>query len=972
MTDPRSTPTAETGDAEGPEGDDERLYDAYLDAALGGRVETPAAFLARHPRAGALLRARLEALHGMLGDARATPAGDAEGADATGTRDTDEDLPYERLGEFRLIRRLDEGGMGTVYLAEQESLGRIVALKVIRPELHGSPTAAARFEREAQVIARLRHANIVTAFAVGVDRGVHYLALEFVPGRGLDEILSEAAAAGRRIPPPQAVTWAAQIARALECAHAAGIVHRDVKPGNIRITPDGRALLLDFGIAHDAEALGLTRTGPLLGSPAYAAPEQVGATGRIGPHTDVHGLGATLYECLSGRAPYLGKTIEETLHHVLETQATPVRRLNAAVSRDLETVLAHALEKDPARRYPTAAALADDLEALLAFRPIAARRPGPLRRTVQWMRRHPAVAAGTLVAVLALAAAGAVSVARDRAESRQRQLDARAAVQQAGDAIERYRERRAETETLEKQVALLIEKQETKYLTDEQDRFLAREEDAAEVARREREQAFYDVLELLRQAERLDPAVPGVRRARAELYAEKWREMRAAGATGAARLYRDLVASDDPTGAVLATVEGEARVLLESDPAGAQVHLFRYRELSDVVPGGERRTVPCPAGDGDTAQKPLVRPGTWGFVVVEDAGALHAGDLIVELGGTRVEALRPADARAAVARGGEDASVLTGGALERLKLPVGLVARPTTQPLPLDASSRRGATPLDLVLPAGEYVAVLTAPGREPTRTWFNVKPGVDLTQREDLLPTGATPRGFVRVPRQADDVPYAFWIMEREVTAGEYLEYLNDPATRAAIDAGGQPPRLPRARAGEPLVERGADGLFALDAEWRPDWPVIAISQRDALAYAAYRNARRTDAHADHVLDLPSFDEWTVAAVAGEMRMYVFGRRFRPKWVSSCYSSPAPGPVPVLSFPRDESPTGALDMCGSAFEWSVDRYDSSRDLVRLLGGAWGRADPEMFKVQGGMGLHPDATSGETGMRLVLRPRDAR
>jgi hypothetical protein len=273
----------------------------------------------------------------------------------------------------------------------------------------------------------------------------------------------------------------------------------------------------------------------------------------------------------------LGKTIEETLHRVLETQATPVRRLNAAVSRDLETVLAHALEKDPARRYPTAAALADDLEALLAFRPIAARRPGPLRRGLQWMRRHPAIAAGTVVALLALTVAGVASILRDRAEERRREGDARTAVDQAGEALERYRLRRAQTETLEKQVALLIEKQETKYLTDEQDRFLAREEDAAEVARREREQAFYDVLELLRRAERLDPDVPGVRRARAELYAEKWREMRAAGATGAARLYRDLVAGDDPTGAVLATVEGSARVALSSEPPGAEVHLVLYR-----------------------------------------------------------------------------------------------------------------------------------------------------------------------------------------------------------------------------------------------------------------------------------------------------------------------------------------------------------------------------------------------------------
>ena len=972
MTDQSSTPTAAADDP------DERLYDAYLDAALAGRLESPDVFLARHPAAGELLRARLQALHAMLEGAPVPDVvADLEGASGDPVA---EDVPYERLGEFRLLRLIDEGGMGAVYLAEQESLGRVVALKVIRPELHGSPTAAARFEREAQVIARLRHPNIVTAFAVGVDHGVHYLALEFVPGRSLDALLAAAAQDNTPLAPAQAVTWMAQIARALECAHEAGVIHRDVKPANIRITPDGRPLLLDFGIAHDVEALGLTRTGPLLGSPAYAAPEQVGRAGGVGPPTDVHGLGTTLYECLSGSAPHLGETLEETLHRVLERDAVPVRQLNASVSRDLETVLSHALEKDPARRYPTAAAFADDLEALLAFRPIAARRPGPLRRTWQWLRRHPAVAAGTLVALLALFAAIGLSIAGDRADRLQRQADARAAVTRARGALDRYRTSRERTAGLEKRVAELIEKQATDYLTPEQDTFLDQQEDAVDVARREREQAFYELLELLRQAEQLDPHVEGVRRTRAELYAEKWREMRAAGATGAERFYRDLVEGDDPTGEVLGAVEGFGRMLIDSDPPDARVYLFRYQELAELVAGGERRLVPSPfrSDDENEAERPRskVLPGTWALQLVESAGELRSGDLITELAGTRIEEMGPAEARAVAGRGGARALVLSAGTLRQRTLPPGLVLRSTTQPLALDGESFRGTAPVDLKLPSGEYIAVLVAPGRELTRSWFPVRPSKEGMRRVALPLVGSTPRGFVRVPHEVKDVPYTYFLMEREVTVAEYLEYLNDPQTLAAIDAKTGPIRIPRGRPSEFHWPRAADGRFSIPPDWLPTWPIIGISQQDALAYAAYRTARRAAENPgglpDHIFDLPTLTEWTVAAKAGETRTYVFGQRFRPKWVNSCYSKPQALPESVLSYPRDEAPTGAQDMCGSAFEWSVDVYDAGRGMVRVLGGAWGRADPEMFKVQSGMGLPPDATSGETGMRLVLRPRRAR
>ncbi|MCK6462108.1 MAG: serine/threonine protein kinase, partial [Planctomycetes bacterium] len=254
-------------------------FDIYLDACLAGTAEDPLVFFARHPGLDGETRARIEEMHRRAA-LRAPPRS----------------LPFERLGEFRLLRRLGAGGMGTVYLARQESLDRDVALKVLRPELQGSREAAERFRREAVAVARLKHGNIVGVHAIGEAEGVQYIALDLVDGRNLDEILAEAAGRGETIPWRDAARWAAGIARALEHAHARGVIHRDVKPSNIRVTPDGKPLLLDFGIARDTA--GGTLTATFAGSPLYAAPEQLsGAT--LDARADVYGLGATLYQCLT-------------------------------------------------------------------------------------------------------------------------------------------------------------------------------------------------------------------------------------------------------------------------------------------------------------------------------------------------------------------------------------------------------------------------------------------------------------------------------------------------------------------------------------------------------------------------------------------------------------------------------------------------------------------------------------------------
>jgi len=311
-------------------------------------------------------------------------------------------LPFDHLGKFRLIRRLGGGGMGEVYLAEQESLGRQVALKIIRPDRLGFPEVTARFSREARMIAGIRHPNIVTVHDSGKERGVLYFAMELLPGEGLDEKFRHAGSQNKRIPLPELLSWFHGIASALAFAHEAGIIHRDVKPSNIRITPDDKAILMDFGIARRADLSTLTLAGEFRGTPHYSSPEQIKANDLgIDARTDVYALGVTLYEGVTGRVPFDGETTEQVFHQILEEEPISPRRLNPALPLDLDTIIVKAIEKEPAHRYQTMAELADDLQRFQNNEPILAKPAGLRTKLWKLVRRNPAKSA-LVVAILAI------------------------------------------------------------------------------------------------------------------------------------------------------------------------------------------------------------------------------------------------------------------------------------------------------------------------------------------------------------------------------------------------------------------------------------------------------------------------------------------------------------------------------------------------------------------------------------------
>jgi tRNA A-37 threonylcarbamoyl transferase component Bud32 len=308
------------------------------------------------------------------------------------------------LGDYELLQEIAHGGMGVVYKARQISLNRTVAVKMILAGQLATQADHDRFHAEAEAAALLDHPNIVPIFEVGEYQGQHYFSMGYVDGPSLAARLMEGP-----LPPKEAAELAATVAEAVEYAHRQGVIHRDIKPANIVIDSHGRPRVTDFGLAKRVDSdSGLTATGQVLGTPSYMPPEQAaGQIRAIGPAADVYALGALLYAALTGRPPFQAATTVETLRQVIEHEPVPLRQLNAAVPRDLETIVLKCLEKSVPRRYATAHAVAEDLRRYLQGRPILARPVGRGERVWRWCRRQPVVA-GLIAAVACTLLAGTI------------------------------------------------------------------------------------------------------------------------------------------------------------------------------------------------------------------------------------------------------------------------------------------------------------------------------------------------------------------------------------------------------------------------------------------------------------------------------------------------------------------------------------------------------------------------------------
>ncbi len=380
----------------------------YLEDAAVGRTRDLAHYQACFPGHEETIRREYEALH-EEGDGDGSPDG----------------LP-PRFGRYRVLSELGRGGQGMVLLAEDELLGRRVALKVLRAaEVFPGRQEEARFLREAALAARLDHEGICHVYDAGEENGFLYIAMRRVEGRTLAALLAERnqteqdrntpLAAGLRLENgarADLLKIFEDAARALHAAHQAGVVHRDIKPANIMITGPGSPVILDFGIARDLASSGftLTSTGDLVGTPAYLAPEVLSAgTGTADPRIDIYALGVCLYEAVTGQRPFSAPTRDRLYAEIVRGTFPDPRRLVPEISRDLAAVIRTAMDQDPGRRYETALDLAEDLQRIRENRPVLARPAGPILRLRRWLARERAIAWSLAAVLLALAATAIIS-----------------------------------------------------------------------------------------------------------------------------------------------------------------------------------------------------------------------------------------------------------------------------------------------------------------------------------------------------------------------------------------------------------------------------------------------------------------------------------------------------------------------------------------------------------------------------------
>jgi len=442
--------------------------DEFLERIVQGDAPDVEAYAARFASVADVLRDVLPALQVMHDERPANPPLDGNGATP---------VIDGQLGDFRILRELGRGGMGIVYEAEQISLRRRVALKVLPFAATLDGRRLERFKNEALAAARLHHSHIVPVYAVGCERGVYYYAMQMIEGSSLADVIAQwqhaavpisqdktrapcsprtnshvlaelwpanterqtlpaaitptqASAAVSTVPAGNATQFFQTVARlgvqaaeALEHAHSLDVVHRDIKPANLLVDACGGLWVTDFGLARLRSDVELTASGDIVGTYRYMSPEQsLGKNGMVDHRTDIYSLGATLYELATLRPAFDGQCREELLARVTMHDPVPPRRINRAIPADLETIILKAMRKEPQDRYVSAAELAEDLGRFLGSRPIRAKKPGWMERVNKWSRRHKQLVAFGLVALLLAVLGLAVSnvlVARERSKTRQ-------------------------------------------------------------------------------------------------------------------------------------------------------------------------------------------------------------------------------------------------------------------------------------------------------------------------------------------------------------------------------------------------------------------------------------------------------------------------------------------------------------------------------------------------------------------------
>jgi len=862
--------------------------------------------------------------------------------------------PNEKLGDFVIVQEIGRGGMGAVYEAEQISLKRRVALKVLPDDLADNPRAIRRFHREVEAVAKLNQPGIVPVYCFAEERGVHFYAMELVHGRPVSELISEtrhrlSSGAGassflsaytpeqespqpsefrdlstlvgadakerasqtttddlevgkRRKDDPAAALGPdyvrdvceiiAQVGEAVDHAHRRRVVHRDIKPQNMLINDKGEVKITDFGLARYEGDLSLTEMGKAVGTPLYMSPEQV-AGGNVGldKRTDVYSLGASLYEMLTLRPPFTADSREAIYKQIMFDEPARPCQFNRALTRDLETIVLKAIEKDPALRYQSAQELADDLRRFLSHEPVWARPQGPLVRTVKWMRRNKAVTTvSALAAVLVITAVVGLTT-HQRMQSRQR---AQRLIRQALEA-RRQGDFRKAFKLCSTAQGLWPDSRDIQREIGRAEVQMVRAAKAEQLARQRQQadQRAREGLALYRRSGDLDEAVLAERAevARLKETIKGYDPPEKKGGLWHREGELDRVVQEQQQ----LTIEAEAHLLgaLQLDSQ----NLLAKAALADLY--WERLTRASATKEWNQARRyeELVR--------VYDSEGRYAGRL--EGHGTLQIRTDPSGAAATLCTYVEE------------------------RPLLVSKHERTvGQTPVSpFTLPMGSYLLILKMPGYADTRCPVFIDREEYQTVDIELFKPDQVGEGFVYVPRGEFFVGSAtpddpadliretrlegFFIGKHELTCQEYLAFLNDVAK---TDPKRAMAHAPRGRFTYWILR---DGQFVKDRKVRgpregPNFPIHTICYHDALAYCKWRTQKENATYR-----LPTHIEWEKAARGVDGRLYPWGNHFDPVLCNMRHSKKTCIVEPVGTFPHDCSPYGAMDMAGNQTELCAD-----------------------------------------------------
>ncbi|MBI4611976.1 MAG: SUMF1/EgtB/PvdO family nonheme iron enzyme [Planctomycetes bacterium] len=800
------------------------------------------------------------------------------------------------LGRYFLFERIGQGGMGAVWRAWQVDLGRWVAVKILRG---GTRTERARFLREAELASRLSHPNIVATYEASEAAGFPYIAMQLVRGNDLSRAhLSERRALG----------IVRQAAHAVHSAHEHGVVHRDIKPRNLLLGEGDHVYVSDFGLARSLAAPSeLSVTGMILGTPSYMSPEQ--ALGqKADARADVYGLGATLYELLTGRPPLRGENAVEILSRVGTEEPVRPRRIDPRIHRDAETIALKCLEKDPSRRYATARELAEDLERALAGRPLRARPVGFAGRLFRRARRNPPAAG--LACVLVLGVLGGAIAWGGRAYTRARRVSR--LLEEAGEA------------SPERKLAIYEDLSR-----------IAPEDEAI----RDRRSALERVRALVEEARVMGREIEEDRRRASELEAE-------------AGKLATTIEEGSPLGEKERLWEAEdrlARARARAETRSRERVLLLVQALA-LEPGHpEARALLARHWFAELLEAERSRDPSAAQLCRDEVRAYDDGSLAGRLAGT---------GRLSLSTGGEPA--------EAAACPVVVEVRR----LEIDAarSIPLGSTPIEgASLPVGSHVIVLSRPGQSdvlyPVRierdgSWTGSirLPGPEAEdERFVFVPAGPyLAGGDSRAPRSAPAAVHeasGFHIGRFEVTTAEYLEFLADLERTAPDEARNRRPRRP---GGTPLeLPPGGDRT-----------PARGVSWEDARAYCEWLSTRDPRWR----YRLPTAGEWEKAARGVDGRCFPWGDEFDWAFAKGYRSRPGPAiPEDVGSFETDVSPYGVRDLAGGVSEWCEDEF--SPGLRNLRGGSWAQMLPDEFRAAYRFGGTPRYAGENLGLRLVREPR---